>query len=1256
MTIWRKRCFILFTFVGIIIFCLGMVIYTHIGLSLTSYVLKKTIPGLKIGHMEGTLYNFNASDLAFNTDGVEVTIAQSQFSLSGFCLLRGVVCINALNAEGIAVNIKTADISESEEKKSVQDKPFMLKTPVPIELESAYLKNVRVHVNTMRFGVDTFRGSATWIHDNIRVATTEANGVRAIFAGTPKKVKKAKEKDSLLQKRLMRLFDQPLIAALPNVHIPVKVNITELTGTGWLLHLGEDYRFDHVRISGMINNSEIHIGELSTEIKNPYQDVQAKLSGQITLAHMWPINAMLLAKTLVPEREMTNIVHLVKGDLLGTLHTETEVSGKNNFQLTANINFAKKYWPVDIILKGTHVQWPLIGSGEYQLNDFNFILHGISKQLRLSGKSDLKGNYLPPMGVKIDGHSKNERFNLNRLELDFADHGRVSLTGNIDWSDALRWQAEGQVNQLKLSKQWVSEPLDLDGKVILAGAINTNYQWQSHLQHIDIKGHLRKKSFSVSGKLTAQSGIKVMADHFKFDWGNDHLTLNGQMTEANPLIADFDLGNLGLFSGKITGKAKGHVVMSGRTSAPNLSTEIRLHNLAYNQFVVQELSIKADTHFLNQITGDVHVMASSLAYGDSVEIKKVRLDLTGSEQRHQLHMQLTGKPFEATLNLTGQLTNDRHHWHATVDRSRLSMDKKAWVLNHATQIKYDQLGQRLFVQAHCWKNPESRLCLTQDLNITDRGEINVELKNLDMSVLDLFLGDDTQILGNLSGKGHVQWKPGEAFPAARISLYSSKAYIHQLIGAKILTIPFDIFNVQLNTDADQARLDWQLSLNQYGKITGTLKTDDPKGEQRLSGNILLKNLSLSIFTPILQGNDYTKGLINANLSFGRTLRQPGVKGRLSVSQTDIQARQLPADIQAVSLTLNFFGQSSKLAGQIRTKEGVINLTGNANWENPDNWSADLAAKGAGVTISYAPVQSVTLVPDIHFSADQHSLRVNGIVQIPKARIKVESLSNNVVNVSPDEVMLDNNLQEVKPGYLAMQINSNLFIVIGDDVEIDAFGLNANIAGRLRLKQNKQGLGLNGQILIPKGRFHAYGQDLVIRKGELTFSGPAEMPFLNIEAIRNPEAIDNNVIAGIRVTGTPDNPDVKLFSEPMMSDQETLSYILRGQGLENSDQSESDTMTAILIGLGTAQSGKYIGNIGELFGIKGLTLDTQGSGDNSEVVVSGYILPNLQIKYGVGIFDSLASFTLRYRLMPRLYLDVVSSLAQSIDLLYQFETD
>lgn len=51
-----------------------------------------------------------------------------------------------------------------------------------------------------------------------------------------------------------------------------------------------------------------------------------------------------------------------------------------------------------------------------------------------------------------------------------------------------------------------------------------------------------------------------------------------------------------------------------------------------------------------------------------------------------------------------------------------------------------------------------------------------------------------------------------------------------------------------------------------------------------------------------------------------------------------------------------------------------------------------------------------------------------------------------------------------------------------------------------------------------------------------------------------------------------------------------------------------------------------------------------------------MLPGLKVKYGVGIFDSLATLTLRYRLIPKLYVEAATGVDQALDMLNSFEFD
>ena len=275
------------------------------------------------------------------------------------------------------------------------------------------------------------------------------------------------------------------------------------------------------------------------------------------------------------------------------------------------------------------------------------------------------------------------------------------------------------------------------------------------------------------------------------------------------------------------------------------------------------------------------------------------------------------------------------------------------------------------------------------------------------------------------------------------------------------------------------------------------------------------------------------------------------------------------------------------------------------------------------------------------------------------------MPESAVGVSSDEVIMDGSAKTKVPfsqrqlpeqTSSGMAIKSDLKINIGDDVSLNAYGLKTHLNGTIAVRQGKQGLGLYGQVNLLKGRFASFGQDLLIRKGVIQFAGLPSQPTLNFEAIRNPEAMeDNKVTAGVKVIGMASSPQVTIFSDPAKPQDQALSYLLTGRSLENSGEAgSSGSVGAALLGLGLAKSGKVVGGIGEAFGIQDLNLGTAGVGDSSKVQVSGNIGKRLQVKYGVGLFDGLAEVTLRYRLMPQLYFQSVSSTNQVFDLLYQFE--
>ena len=521
-------------------------------------------------------------------------------------------------------------------------------------------------------------------------------------------------------------------------------------------------------------------------------------------------------------------------------------------------------------------------------------------------------------------------------------------------------------------------------------------------------------------------------------------------------------------------------------------------------------------------------------------------------------------------------------------------------------------------------------------------------------MLKPFMPETTQASGVFSGKADVAWDTTkEGLPQGSVTLSGRNVKVTQEVNDAPLPVAFDTLNVNADLRNNRAELGWLIRLTNNGQFDGQVQITDPQGRRNLGGNVNIRNFNLAMVNPIFSRGEKAAGMLSANLRLAGDAQSPQLFGQMRLNGVDIDGNFMPFDMQPSQLTMNFNGQSSTLSGSVLTQQGQINLSGDADWSQLDNWRARIAAKGSRVRITVPPMVRLDVSPDVVFEATPSLFTLDGRVDVPWARIVVHEVPESAVGVSSDEVMLNENLKPVEQKSAGIPINSNLIVHVGNNVRLDAFGLKARLTGDLKVAQDQQGLGLNGQINIPEGRFHAYGQDLIVRKGELLFSGPPDQPVLNIEAIRNPEATEDDVIAGVRVTGSADEPKAEIFSDPAMSQQEALSYLLRGQGLD-SQQGDGAAMTSMLVGLGVAQSGQVVGKIGETFGVSNLALDTQGVGDSSQVVVSGYVLPGLQVKYGVGIFDSLATLTLRYRLMPKLYLEAVSGVDQALDLLYQFE--
>jgi translocation and assembly module TamB len=223
----------------------------------------------------------------------------------------------------------------------------------------------------------------------------------------------------------------------------------------------------------------------------------------------------------------------------------------------------------------------------------------------------------------------------------------------------------------------------------------------------------------------------------------------------------------------------------------------------------------------------------------------------------------------------------------------------------------------------------------------------------------------------------------------------------------------------------------------------------------------------------------------------------------------------------------------------------------------------------------------------------------------------------------------------------------LDIDMGQQLRLRGRGLDTLLRGQLRLTAPAGRLAIHGTINTEGGTYAAYGQRLVIDRGIVAFSGPPDNPRLDVLALR--PNIDLRV--GVAITGNVLTPRVRLHSEPEMSDNEKLSWLLLGREPDGLDRADTALLqraaVALLAGEGEGPTDALLRNLG----IDELSL-RQGDTDGDTVISLGKQLSrNWFVSYERGVNATIGTWQLTYRIAQRITVRAQSGEDNSLDVIW-----
>ena len=1213
------------------------------------------------------------------------------------CLLKGRVCLDELKGQGIhfVVGPSAEETPASTSNSSVS--LARIKTPIPVEVRSIVLDDVSLEMATgmtaswrhLSTGV-RMEGSLVTLSDTLLGDTqvTLAPSAKSEPAPLPS-TSVTPATRAPLTNPLAGLSVHPLDLPasriqLPNIALPVDVDVPSIVIEHVdIAGLADPLRIDHIDLGLHARDTHIVLDHL--HYRGPDADVTAAADVQLT--GEYPL-ALSLDGSVHHAPLQNEQIALRIGGSLAALNVQLEGREQIALKVGLKADLLSQLMPFSASVSSPRLQWPLTenerrqATAIYRLDGLDAQAEGdlTGYQLRIDGT--VRSNTLKPMPIHLAGHGDDHQFAWSALNVGVGSKGGLQSQGYAQWAPLLMAKADVTLDQLQVDALAPTVPGVLSGQTHVEFQQHEDASWAVQVPSLALNGTLMKQPLTLNGRLEGDSGFHWTIHALNLRQGRNQLQAQGVIADKSDLHATVDAPMLSTLWPGLGGRLQGQVDINGPLTSPRGRIELHGEQLRYGAHQLQHLALKGSGSGTDDPDMDVVLEANGVKSG-TLSLRSVAMTLKGRLSQHRLNLAVDGQKSSpltnARLVLEGGLDTQRHRYHGRVTPLSIDATQVGQVaLNGPLVADIDLDTSSATVQPFCLVRAQGgRLCAEKVIQASaDHGQAQLMLDNLPMAMLNSVMPAPWRVSGSTQGKVDARWSSGGTRWNANADISNGVTVTGKDADGRPYSLPALATHLQLDATPDKARLQTQMTLKNAGQLRADIGISDPLVKRQLSGLIKIDQLLLSPYRPLVAGIDSLDGALNGQIGLAGTLQHPQLEGQLVLGDVKAKGAILPIALDDARIALNFHGEQGQIEGYLASGNSRLLLNGSAQWPLDAPWRVAMTLRDNGTPLEIAALDygRVKVSPHIDLTATPDLLSIEGTVDVPWARIEVAQLPPSVQTPSSDEVILTRDeaarLDRVRAGLekqnlsrerrwadaaalqkAGMGINLNVRVNFGKDVHLAAYGLNSNITGAFDVRQRQNAIQLFGTIALKDGRYKAFGQDLIIQKGEISFTGPAAQPRLDIVAIRNPDSIEDNVTAGVKVTGTALSPNIQVFSDPAMNETSALSYLLQGHASDSG--SNDNALTSALIGLSIAQSGSTVGAIGETFGIQDLTLDTAGTGDNSQVVVSGYVLPRLKVSYGVGVFTPIAELTLRYRLMQNLYLQGVSGASQALDLIYTF---
>jgi translocation and assembly module TamB len=895
----------------------------------------------------------------------------------------------------------------------------------------------------------------------------------------------------------------------------------------------------------------------------------------------------------------------------------------------------------DLALSWSDLRWPLEGEARVSSRAGTLSIDGTLDDYRLAIDAAIVTGETQGE-IVARGVGSTEAVELSRLDIT-ALGGALVGTGRVQLEPGL-------AGQVVLAAANIDPGILLEG---WGGSINGNIEASGRLEaagpHIavetlNLSGTLRERDFEldVRGELTTET-IQLSALRL----ASGASLLEAQATVADIVSAEFSLNSddLADFWPGWSGQVSGTGSAVGPRERPRVTLDARGTAVELPGMRVADLGVRADIDLAGADPSELLISVQDGAFVGTA-INSLTLAANGTAARHQLTLEAEMPEGQAELRTTGRIANIWQpdvEWTLDLEAASLSpATLGGWQLSDPSQVRITTESQTL--ERSCLQHAAAELCVEASSEIAGL-TAGFSLSELPFGYFAVLSSQLEQVEGSLSASGRYLSVVGEDLElTASLSSTEGRLVLEEEsdvtlafgpIAGEIVTGPTGIdaeFSIPIEGDGDIALI---------AKV-GVDPADESFTARPLTVDIDATLAQLSIVAELFPDLGEVAGRLVADIVIAGTVGSPEIRGQVELTDARLTLTQPNLVLEELNVRLTSDGTGPlMLQAAARSGQGNLDMTGEFSI---DERRGSLSIEGQDFeAVNTADLQA-TVSPDLEIVLAPERIDISGNVTVPTARITpFGGDDEGVIGVSADQVIVLADTEETESALLP-PVYAEVGLAVGDDVNVEALGLVGRLAGGISITEIPgEPVTASGSIRIENGTYTAYGQELEIRTGRLLFvGGPVERPGLDIEAVRRPAP---DVLVGARVRGTLAQPELSLFSEPPMIEQEQLSYLVFGRPLGGGNSSsEASALAQAALALGL-RGGNFVSELlNERLGFDefGIQSTPGESAETASFVIGRYLSPSLYVSYGVGLFDSVSTLQMRYRITERWRVETESS--------------